>query len=155
MKVYTRGMLEIELTTRHSLQKLLTARLLVLGMADFILLAVALGVGGNVAGQPILQMLLYCLVPFNLMAMGCLWIISNCQEQNAAALCPCMGAGIILLLIFLRMQDVDIYGKAQVGGWLLAFGISVVLLALCFGRMYRAAGKYERMGTDQAMTGQI
>lgn len=69
-KIYQQSMLEIELTTRFSLKKLLLARLLIFGTVDLFVLmgwSVFLHVGLE---TDLWRVGLYSLVPFNLMVAG-------------------------------------------------------------------------------------
>ena len=69
-KIYQQSMLEIELTTRFSLKKLLLARLLIFGTVDLFVLAGWIAFWHVGTESDLWRIALYSLVPFNLMVAG-------------------------------------------------------------------------------------
>lgn len=69
-KIYQQSLLEIELTTRFSLKKLLLARLLIFGTVDMFVLAGWIAFWHVGTESDLWRIALYSLVPFNLMVAG-------------------------------------------------------------------------------------
>lgn len=80
-------MLEIELSTRHLLEKVTLVRMSLLGMADLLGLAFLAILLSAWAQLQIELVLLYFLVPFNLTCFGCLWLMNRVRTTNSGYYC--------------------------------------------------------------------
>ncbi len=112
------GMLEFQLTAKHSLRQVVLVRMILFGLIDavvFIVSAVTMSASGNGAAW---QLLLYSLVPYLGMCLGCMAILIRCREDDAMAWCA--GWGVMLALFFVMPQSVgvDVYGLDAVSVWL-------------------------------------
>ncbi len=81
-KLFNPGMHELLLTMRNDIKKTAAVKLLILGSADVILLLTVILTAYSRGGTSLLQVLAYCLVPFNLMSAGCLAIFSQSWEYT-------------------------------------------------------------------------
>lgn len=82
VRIYNGGMVEVELATRFSLPKVAAARLLIFGLTDGVLLAAVAALTASAARTGLLTMLLYCLVPFDLMCLGCLRLLRRVRPDH-------------------------------------------------------------------------
>lgn len=82
VRIYNGGMVELELVTRFSLPRVTAARLLIFGLTDGVLLLAAAGFAAAAARTGLLLMLVYCLVPFDLMCLGCLILLHHVKPDR-------------------------------------------------------------------------
>lgn len=125
VKSCSHNMEEIEACTRFSMRKLLGARMLVLGLADLCSLTVILAVSSAGAAVPVLRMILYLFVPFNLTCCACLTVLDRVKSRYDGYYC---GAVCVLCMAaFCRLSTVDqYYETAAVWVWAVLFLISTV-----------------------------
>ena len=116
---------EIEACTRFSMRKLLGARMLVLGLADLCSLTVILAVSCAGSSVPVLRMILYLFVPFNLTCCACLTVLDRVKSRYDGYYC---GAVCVLCMAaFCRLSMVDrYYETAAVWVWAVLFLFSTV-----------------------------
>ncbi len=111
-------MLEIELTTRHLLEKLTLVRMSLLGMADLaglMLLAVLLSAWMQLE---VAVMLLYLLVPFNLTCLGCLWLLNRVRTPSCGYYCLTYGGLVALLQTVLTFNpSLWLFESSAIGLW--------------------------------------
>lgn len=81
VRIYNGGMVEIELATRFSLPRVTAARLLIFGLSDGVLVLAIAAFAASAAQASLLRMLLYCLVPFDLMCLGCLALLRRVKPD--------------------------------------------------------------------------
>lgn len=124
--VFQPGMLELQMTAKHSLQKVLLIRLLVSGAADFVILACAAAVLNFGKGVYLWQALLYALVPYNLMCLGCLAILNRRTEENTMLYCMTWGILLTFAMILLKAGGNRAFETAYAGNWILAGGVSAL-----------------------------
>lgn len=114
LKSYSQGMAEIEACTRFSIRKLMGARMLILGLADLCCLTVILAMSVTSSGLPVLRMILYLFVPFNVTCCGCLTVLNHVKDRQAGYYCAAVGA--FCIAVFLRLSFVRKYYEAAATG---------------------------------------
>ncbi|MEK4236181.1 hypothetical protein MHI27_10505 [Paenibacillus sp. FSL H8-0261] len=128
-------MLEIELSTRHVLEKLTLVRMSLLGIADLIgltLLAVLLNVWIQTG---ILSLLLYLLVPFNIACLGSLWLLNRIRTSNCGYYCLLYCALLVIVqIIFTFNYSFSLFLSSVTGLW------QVLLVLSTVGIVYETRG---------------
>lgn len=131
LKSYAHNMEEIEASTRFSMQKLMGARMLILGLSDLCSLTVILAASAAAAGNvsPLLRMMLYLFVPFNLTCCVCMAVLGHVKSRYAGY---CSGGiCIACIVIFCRLPwATHYYETAATGVWIILFFLSIVALAI-------------------------
>lgn len=141
---FTYNMMEIELSTKHSLEKLMIVRMLLLSMFDIVCLALLSSFFGIQLEREISLMLLYLLVPFNLTCLGCLWILNRVRNRDCGSYCLAFG-GVFLLTQFVLSfnQSNKVYGTSTTGIWLVVLLISSVFIAIEVRKMRHISRRLE------------
>lgn len=126
-KIYQQSMLEIELTTRFSLKKLLLARLLIFGTVDLFVLAGWIAFWRVGAESDLWRIALYSLVPFNLMVAGLFALLrfehSGHYSYIAISYMSVLGG---LFDVLARWQP-EIYGTENEIWWVAILVITLLL----------------------------
>lgn len=144
--IFRPGMLELHMTAKHSLQKVLLLRLLVSGIADFLIFTCAAAVFTIGKGRSLWQALLYILVPYNLMCLGCLAILNRRTEENHRmeedTMLYCMAWGILLAfaMVLLKTGGIPAFAAEHVQIWLIPGGMSVPGVIWEMKRLLKFAG---------------
>lgn len=121
VRSFRHGMLELELSTKHSADKLVIARVGILGITDALCLSVLLlilNLGIELKGYLIVISLL---VPFVIGTAGCLWIMNRFRSKDQG--CLMFTAFLVMIQFFISFWHEALY--AQSGTW-----IWVVILLL-------------------------
>ncbi|ASA24120.1 hypothetical protein [Paenibacillus donghaensis] len=121
---FTHNMMEIELSTRHSLEKLMMVRLSILSMADLLGLLASASFFSMQLERDIGLVLLYLFVPFNLTCLGCLWILNRIHTKDSGYYCLAYGGLLVILQFVLSIETVNLYDAPAVGGWLIVLVVS-------------------------------
>ena len=120
LKSYAHSMAEIEGCTRFSMRRLMGARMLILGLADLCCMTVILAVSAASTGTPVLRMILYLFVPFNVTCCGCLTVLDHVKSRQGGAFCAAIC--IFCIVIFMRLSFVkEYYEAAATGAWAVFF----------------------------------
>lgn len=124
--VYQPGMLELQMTAKHSLQKVLILRLVISGAVD--LLAFVCGAVMLILwkGVYLWQTFLYAMVPYNLMCVGCLAILNRKTEENALPYCMTWGIVIVFVMTLLKTGGYQIFGIENMTVWVVLGSLSVL-----------------------------
>jgi hypothetical protein len=147
MKSYAHNMEEIEACTRFSMQKLMGARMLIIGLTDLFSLTLILAVSaaGNIA--LILRMILYLFVPFNVTCCICLTMLEHVRSRYAGYYCGAIC--VICIVLFCRFSLVKNYYEATATGtWIIFFCISIAYLAIEIVRVFQS---FNRVGFRDEM----
>lgn len=136
LKSYSYGMAEIEACARFSMRKLMGARMLILGLADLCCLTVILAVSTAGSGVPLLRMILYLFVPFNVTCCGCLTVLDHVRSRQGGYFCAAVC--IFCIVIFTRLSFVrEYYEAAATGAWVFLFFCSLAYFAFELIRTFR------------------
>ncbi|KFN10098.1 hypothetical protein [Paenibacillus macerans] len=112
-------MLEIELSTRHLLEKLILVRMSLLGIADLIGLAVLAILLSAYMKMDISIILLYLLVPFNLTCLGCLWLLNRVRTPSCGYYCLIYCGLVALVQTILALNpSLGMFETSAIGVWL-------------------------------------
>lgn len=137
MKSYAHNMEEIESSTRFSMQKLMGARMLIVGLTDLFSLTLILAVSAAGNAALILRMILYLLVPFNVTCCICLTMLEHVRSRYDGYYCGAICT--VCIVLFCRFSFVrDFYETAATGAWIILFFISIVYLAVETARVFRS-----------------
>lgn len=124
--IFQPGMLELQMTVKHSLRKILAFRLLLSGVLDFLTLACCAAIFTLGQGVYLRQTLLYTLVPYNLMCLGCLAILNRRTEENSMLYCMTWGAFLTFAAWLLKAGGFPIYTMEYRESWLLSGVLSAL-----------------------------
>lgn len=127
---FTYSMMEIEISTKHSLEKLMLVRMILLSMADIVCLMLLAGFFSIQLEREISLMLLYLLVPFNLTSLGCLWILNRVRSKDSGNYCLVYGGMLLVTQIVLSLYPSKLYEASTTGIWLVILLISSALIAV-------------------------
>ncbi len=137
LKSYANGMAEIESCTRFSMRRLMGARMLILGLADLCCLTVILVASAASSGTPVLRMILYLFVPFNVTCCGCLTVLDHVKSRQGGVFCAAVC--VLCIAIFSRLSFVrEYYEAAATGVWAVLFFGSLVYFALELLHVFRS-----------------
>lgn len=115
--VFQPGMLELQMTAKHSLQKILIFRLTVSGAVDLAVFLCAASMMLLWKGVYLWQIFLYAGVPYNLMCLGCLAILNRKTEENTLSYCMTWGSGIVFVMTLLKAGGYQIFRIKNVAVW--------------------------------------
>lgn len=136
LKSYSHGMAEIEACSRFSMRRLMGARMLILGLADLCCLTVILTVSAASSGTPVLRMILYLLVPFNVTCCGCLTVLDHVKSRQGGYFCSAVC--ILCIAVFARLSFVErYYEAAATGAWAVLFFCSLAYFVIELFRAFR------------------
>ncbi|MCB2339155.1 hypothetical protein [Clostridium estertheticum] len=144
-RVYNKSMLEIEFSTKNSLKKVLVTKMLILGITDCIALIIMMIFAGNIMNISILRVIMYTLVPFNLVCIGCMKLMKyfNGNELNYA--CVTYSALLITILLLGRLNDLGIYAQDFILSWIILYAITTVIFALEMKTMWNRLGLFDEV----------
>nr|WP_305136400.1 hypothetical protein [uncultured Schaedlerella sp.] len=124
--IFWKGMLELQMTAKHSLRKVLICRMLVSGIADFLILACAASAFTLAKGIYLRQTLLYMVVPYNLMCFGCLAVLNRRTEENTMLYCMTWGILLTFAIILSKSAGIPLFEVRYTGNWLFFGGTSAL-----------------------------
>ena len=135
LRPYRYQMHEIELASRQSLRKLLSAELLLLTVEDLVVFGVSAGIATGIAGLSAVKAAMYFLLPLLLAGTGCVQLIRRTGgwEEISQRIGICEGyCGLLMmvLLIIYRTKPV-VYGET--GAWMICTVIVFPLFVLSVG----------------------
>lgn len=118
-------LIELHLTARNTMEKVLFVRLLLFGIIDLICLAGSSFFVSSLDETCIWQIIMYSCVPYNLTCLGCMYIINRREED---ALLYCISYSVFLSCIFtiLRRHGDIIYAEQGIVVWIAA-GIFIII----------------------------
>ncbi|WP_251862305.1 hypothetical protein [Clostridium sp. Marseille-Q2269] len=129
-RIYYKSMLEIEFSTKNSLKKVLTTKMLILGITDCIVLIIMMIFAGNLMNISALRIIMYTFVPFNLVCIGCMQLMKyfKGRELNYS----CITYSVLLMLIFLleKVNHLGIYAQNFIFNWILIYIITTIIFAI-------------------------
>ena len=145
-KVYQRSMLEIEYTTKYSLQSIVLVRMLAMSVFHAVILAAVIFVVHAEASPGIGILLVYGFTPMILVTGILIKIMQCCQgEQLRSA-----GIGVYVLMAALVMAgNTDYcgwYQPAHMGTWCAVCGVGIVFAVWQFGCLHRRLSSFEQVG---------
>ena len=143
------GMSEFEMSTRFSLKSVVLARMSVLGVLDFIVLACAIPLCYTGSRFSLLQTGLYLLVPYMLTVNISLWIIRHFQSRETIYVCMCVAALIGGANVGLHFITDLIYQNTYIVWW---FILSVLLFAGMAHEIYLAIKQTEEYTWNLSLT---
>ena len=143
------GMSEFEMSTRFSLKSVVMARMSVLGILDFIVLACAIPLCYTGSRFSLLQTGLYLLVPYMMTVNISLWIIRHFQSRETVYVCMSVAALIGGANVGLHFITDLIYPNAYIVWW---FILSVLLFAGMAHEIYLAIKKTEEYTWNLSLT---
>lgn len=125
-RVYTHSMIEIELSTKYSLNKLVTARLSMLGIFDMVLVLGWCLFASMQIQDTIVYMLLYCLAPFNvtLFCYFALLVYGKREHFTLSAFASTLAVQIVYYW-FCGRRD-DLFGSECIGGWIILYFATLI-----------------------------
>ena len=144
-RIYNKSMLEIEFSTRNSLKKVLVTRLIILGVTDCIALIIMMIFAGNLMNISILRVIMYTLVPFNLVCIGCMKLMKYFKGNELNYACVIYSALLMAMLLLGRSNDLGIYAQDFILSWIIMYAITTVIFALEMKTMWNRLGFFDEV----------
>ncbi len=119
----TYGMAELEMASRFSLKSIVSARILIIGLANLFLLCLLLLLH-PCSAIPFPQTLFYLFCPYLLTAFSGLWICRKIWGKEAIYFCTGIAIFISFLCITLHSIFPAVYGSRSLLWWTVAFFLS-------------------------------
>lgn len=107
--IFQPGMIEIQMTARHSFIKVLIIRLMAFGVLDFVFFIFAANMISFFKETIIWQAIIYGTVPYEIMCFGCMTILNRCREENILLYSSTWGASIICIVFTLKISGIEIF----------------------------------------------
>jgi hypothetical protein len=130
IRTFSANMMEIELSTRYSLEKLMMVRLMLIGLVDtfcLVLLAVFFSVQFE---RELGIMLVYLFTPFLLTCVGFLFILTHSRAANGGMYCLTFGGFMLALQIYFSFDyNITLYQQ----GISTPFWLATLFIALLVG----------------------
>lgn len=120
------GMLELHMTARHSLQKVLVFRVLVSGAMDLLIYACGAAALVLWRGVYLWQVFLYAAVPYSLTCLGCLALLNRRDKEDTLLYCMAWGILIIFVTTLLKSAGYRIFEAENTAVWI-ALGAAAAL----------------------------
>lgn len=143
------GMSEFEMSTRFSLKSVVLARMSVLGVLDFIILASVIPLCCTGSKFSLLQTGLYLLVPYLLTVNISLWIIRHFQSRESIYVCMSVAVLVSGANVGLHYITDLIYQNAYIVWW---FILTVLLFAGMAHEIYLAIKQTEEYTWNLSLT---
>lgn len=138
------GMAELEMASRFSLKSVILARMAILGLCHFCLLALliplaSLNAAAEMSGKlaVMAQSGIYILVPYLLTTVCGLWIVRKIHTREAIYGCTAVAVLVSAADIALRSAASILFQRAYFHRWVLALGVLVLLTALEYYKTIR------------------
>lgn len=142
-RIYNKSMLEIEFSTKNSLKKILVTRMLILGITDCIALIIMMIFVGHMMNISILRIIIYTLVPFNLVCIGCMELMKYFKGKELNYACVIYSAVLMAIFLLARLSDLGIYAQNFISSWILLYVITIVIFALEIKKMWNRLGLFD------------
>ncbi|MEO3946460.1 hypothetical protein [Gorillibacterium sp. CAU 1737] len=133
---YAFHMVELEMSTFYSIERLFLSRLCLFALTDFVGLTCLAGWFSVEWEQQLGHLLLYLFTPFTVSAAGCLWLFNQARIRDKASACS---GFIAILLVFqvvssFRLENGGglnelLYGGTASGVWLAVLVLSILTAA--------------------------
>lgn len=115
--IYQPGMLELQMTAKHSLKQIFMIRCILFGIMDFLAFLLLTVVLTGIHEADIWKIILYSAVPYQLMCVGCLMILNRKQEENALLYCITWGCFLICGIVCLKISGAGLFTEKNVVAW--------------------------------------
>lgn len=143
------GMSEFEMSTRFSLKSVVLARMSILGVLDFIILACTIPLCCTGSKFSLLQTGLYLLVPYMLTVNISLWIVRHFQSRETIYVCMSVAVLVSGANVGLHFITDLIYQNAYIVWW---FILSVLLFAGMAHEIYLTMKQAEEYTWNLSLT---
>lgn len=144
-RVYNKSMLEIEFSTKNSLKKLLVTRMIILGITDCVALIIMMIFTGNLINISILRVIMYTLVPFNIVCIGCMKLMKYFKGKELNYACVIYSVLLMAILLLGRINDLGIYAQDFISSWILMYVITTVIFAFEMKKMWNRLGLFDEV----------
>lgn len=129
-RIYNRSMLEIEYSTKNSLKKVLVTRMSILGVMDSIALIIMMIFASNFMNISIVRVIVYTLLPFNLVCIGSLELMKYFKGTALNYACTVYSILMIAILLLGRSNRIGIYANEFTTIWSIMYVITVIVFAI-------------------------
>ncbi|MCR5753521.1 MAG: hypothetical protein K6G30_01745 [Acetatifactor sp.] len=142
-KVYQRSMLEIEYTTKYSLQTLVMVRMMLLNGVHVVLLLVGLLIIHGSLQIGMIKILVYGFTPMLLATCGLLKLMQYFQGEQLKIAGMSVYVGIVAICGCGSIPRFDIYRSAFFGIWGMVLAVSICSCIYQFWSLYKTLRKME------------
>lgn len=144
-KVYNSSILEIEFSTKNTLHKIIATRMLIFGISDLLFMIIILVSAKQIIDVNILYIIIYTLVPFNLMCIGCMEIINRNKGKHTNYYCMIYGISLVLLIVTLSNFRDNLYQFEAINQWLIVFLVTAITLIYEIRKTWRHLCSFENI----------
>ncbi|PBH56219.1 hypothetical protein BGV07_11085, partial [Clostridioides difficile] len=143
--VYNSSILEIEFSTKNTLHKIIATRMFIFGISDLLFMIIILVSAKQIIDVNILYIIIYILVPFNLMCIGCMEIINRNKGKHTNYYCMIYGISLVLLIVTLSNFRDNLYQFEAINQWLIVFLVTAVTLIYEIRKTWRHLCSFENI----------
>lgn len=136
-RIYNKSMLEIEFSTKNSLKKVLVTRMTILGVADLTALIIMMIFTGKLIDLSVIRVILYTLVPFNIVCIGCMELMKYFKGKSLNYACASYSALLIATILLGRFNDLGIYAQDVIENWILVYVITTIIFTFEIKRIWK------------------
>jgi len=134
-KSFRYGMWELEQSSRSTLQKLMSGRMLIVGLTDLFILTILLAVTGCYY-ENILEILLYAIVPFNISCACYLFLFAIAKGGETNYLL--VSCTVVLIAAFIKLANNDmLFVTSVIWIWGVMFILSCIMLAMTIKKFFK------------------
>jgi len=126
-KSFACRMNELEAATKFSLKHLIIARLCVFGVVDFIILSGWVAYLSSLLDMPIMYVIAYTCVPFNIAAIGMFLILLFDSEKDFFFKAGILSVTVAIFFFVISARGRALYGKEMIDVWYVALGVTTLL----------------------------
>ncbi|MBV4417218.1 hypothetical protein [Clostridium tyrobutyricum] len=138
-------MYELESSTYMPISKLLSSRLIIIGIGDIILLIFINIIVLNKVNIPTVFIILYSLLPFLISFVSCIFILRYNSTQYSVFICEAFCLFLLILQPFFHRLVPQIYYETALSGWII---LTILFAALLAFQIYKLLKKPNKMCID-------
>jgi hypothetical protein len=150
-RIYNKSMLEIEFSTKNSLKKVLASRMIILGMVDCIALIIMMMFVGASIDISVLRVIMYTLVPFNLVCTGFMVIMKYLKGRELSYACVGYSGGLISIVLLAKFNHLGIYAQDFISVWIFVYVATTMALFIEIKSLWKRLNIFEEVFKEEVI----
>ena len=138
--IFQPGMLELQMTAKHSFHKVLLIRLMAFGGFDCVLFSGMAVILSVCKGITIWQIIVYGMVPYEIMCLGCIFILNRCREENLLLYCGTWGICFSCMIVLLKISGTAIFETDSLPVWIETGMGALIVISIELCRLWKKTG---------------
>lgn len=138
--IFQPGMIEIQIAARNSCRKVLMIRLLIFGLADALLLICAASFMAIFKETAIWQIVIYSVVPYEIMCFGCMCILNRCREDEMLFYSGAWGVSLCCIIVILKISGLEIFETYCFSVWTMGGAAAMGGIVIELSKLLKKAG---------------